>query len=225
MISPKTQRYFFFEGTKVHLWFLASLVSCLFIGLILLSIDMTRGFIILSALFYLIALAGKAYADAPIGFQSSFNFRNGPFFGLIFFASGYVLQRKGPKGSWLVLGFLMIGMGFLLSFYELIFIHERWGSSMSHDFVLGTYFLGVGVAMIALSDRSIFHFQLTSRLGPFMLGTYAIHFLFIDLIRPYGTEYAGYIIWELGYPLSVFILSVIFAYLLSCNRFTRFVVV
>ncbi|MDL2336233.1 MAG: acyltransferase [Pseudomonadota bacterium] len=221
----KIPMVFFFEGTKVHLWFLVSLMSCLLIGLMLLSAGMTGGLVILSVILYGVALAGKSYADTPIGFQSDFNFRNGPFFGFIFFASGYFLQRRGPKESWLAFGFLMTGLGLSLSFYELVFIHERWGSSMSQDFVLGTYFLGVGVAMIALSDRSIFHFRLSSRLGPLVLGIYAIHFLFVDMLRPYGGRYAGDIIWEIGYPLSVFILSVASAYLLSCNRFTRLVVV
>ena len=85
------------QGSKNHLWFLASLLCSLVITALLIRIELPRLLAILSIALFVTGLIGKAYADTSIGISSDFNFRNGPFFSLIFFASGYFLQKTLEK--------------------------------------------------------------------------------------------------------------------------------
>ena len=66
----------------------------------------------------------------PAGLHVTFNFRDGPFFSLIFFVTGY-------------------------------FLHKR-------DYVAGTYFFGVGVALIALSDSPWLPSPRLAAIGPYV---------------------------------------------------------
>lgn len=72
------------QGSKNHLWFLASLLCSLAITALLIRIELPRILAILSISLFITGLIGKAYADTSIGIKSDFNFRNGPFFSLIF---------------------------------------------------------------------------------------------------------------------------------------------
>lgn len=86
-------------------WFLASLLCCLAISAVLVNRKMVGVLVALSLLLFLVGLAGKAYADTPIGFHVGFNFRNGPFFGLIFlfqaiFSTEKVLESLGSIADW-----------------------------------------------------------------------------------------------------------------------------
>ena len=81
-------------GTKIHLWFLSVLLLSLLIAAIFIYFNFDNLLIIIAIILFLIGLTGKAYSDTAIGFHSSFDFRNGPFFSLICFVTGYFLQRK-----------------------------------------------------------------------------------------------------------------------------------
>jgi surface polysaccharide O-acyltransferase-like enzyme len=209
------------QGTKGHLWFLPSLLFCLLLSWVMLQRDMQRSLLALALLLYGIGLLGKAYADTPIGFHVDFNFRDGPFFGLIFFVTGYVLQRKGPQVAWLYWGAALTVLGFVLHFSELLLLHRYWGISMRQDFVIGTYFAGVGMALIALSNAVSLDLRVVSRIGPLVLGVYALHFVFVDLLGPLNDMYAENIVWAAAYPLAVFVLSSASAYAMSRFPATR----
>ncbi len=108
-----------------------------------------------------------------------------------------------------------------MAFAEAFIINKFWGTPMNHDFLLGTYFFGVGVAMIALSDHVIFRSKMSCFLGPLVLGIYAIHFLFIDIMLSIGNQFSGNVTWKISYPVAVFILSSAAVYLMSLNRWTK----
>jgi len=213
------------EGGRVHLWFLVALLFCLAISATFISRNMKKSLIGLSIALYLTGLLGKAYADSPIGFHCDFNFRNGPFFGLIFFVTGYALGQLENKKHWLALGFFLAISGSLMHFAELFVLRLLWGTTMIQDYVIGTYFMGVGVALIALSNPQFLRVALLSKAGPLVLGIYAIHLVFVDLIGPIGAGLTGITWWELGYPAAVFTLSLASTYAMSRFRLTKQIVV
>lgn len=82
------------QGTKTHLWFLVGLLWSVVISWAFISRGKITALVLLAFLLYLIGLAGKAYSASPVGFQSDFNFRNGPFLSLAFFVTGYFLYQN-----------------------------------------------------------------------------------------------------------------------------------
>ncbi|GAO35237.1 hypothetical protein SCT_0621 [Sulfuricella sp. T08] len=213
------------EGTKVHLWFLMGLMCSLIISSAFLRFNLKWCLIAVAATLYSIGLAGKAYADTPIGFHVGFNFRDGPFFSLIFFVTGYLLQRSGPKESWLFKGIFLSVLGVFMHFAELLAIQRFWGTTMNQDYVIGTYFLGVGVALIALSNTKKLHFPTIASVGPLVLGIYASHFAFVAILKPLDRELSGSSIWDVSYVVAVFFLSYFMTFILSKYRLTRRLVV
>jgi surface polysaccharide O-acyltransferase-like enzyme len=211
----------FFQSTKYHLWFLMSLLICLTISGVLISRNMVRSLIFLSLILYLIGLMGKAYADTPVGFHLTFNLRNGPFFGLIFFVTGYLLQRLKPDPSWFSWGLALSSLGVCLHFGEIYVLNRHWGTSMNQDYLFGTYFFGVGAGLMALSNNPLLRAPRLSFLGPLVLGIYAVHVVFVDLLQPLHLEFSGVAIWEIGYPIVVLILSIGAAYGMSRVRLLR----
>jgi surface polysaccharide O-acyltransferase-like enzyme len=220
----KHPRLILLQGTKYHLWFLVSLLSSLIISWILISRNQTLALIALSLSLYILGLMGKAYADTPLGYHIKFDFRNGPFFGLIFFVTGYVLQRLKPKPSWFMLGLILFVLGVVMHFSEIYLLQHYWRTSMNQDYVLGTYFFGVGVGLMALSDKPILRMPSLSFLGPLVLGIYAVHIVFVELLRPLSTDISGVAIWEIGYPVVVLLLSIFTAYGMSRVRVLRSIV-
>ena len=212
------------EGTKVHLWFLVALLFCLAICDFFIRRNMSKILIVFSIILYGIGLLGKAYADSPLGFHSEFNFRDGPFFGLIFFVTGYIFSKTTQRKYWLMIGLFLTIFGTLIHFAELFLLRSIWGTTMLQDYVIGTYFMGVGVAMVALSNPIFLRLNQFSKIGPLVLGIYAVHFVFVDLLKPFGAGLTGVTWWEFGYPDGVFILSLASTYAMSRFNLTRQIV-
>jgi hypothetical protein len=57
-----------------------------------------------------------------------------------------------------------------------------------------------------------------------VLGVYAIQYVFIDLFSPIGKNLPGNALWEVGYPIAVFLFSLAATYAMSRGRFTRVLV-
>lgn len=210
-----------FEGTAIHLWFLMALLWCLFLGAALVSCGLTALLVPLGIALYAIGLLGKPYADSPFGIQVDFNFRNGPFFGLLFFVTGFVLHKRGPRESWFYLGWLLVGIGGALHFAELWAIHRWWGTTLMQDYLIGTYFAGLGVSMVALARPGGKALPLVSLLGPLALGAYVSHYVFIKLLWTIHVASGGRPVVDVLHFLAVFILSFATSYGLSRWRWTR----
>lgn len=213
------------EGTQVHLWYLTSLLLSLAISAAFLRFKLRLHLVVLAVILFAVGLAGKAYRDTPLGFISVFNFRDGPFFSLIFFVTGYFLQRSGPSDQWLVKGIFLTVLGLIMHFTEVIALHRFWGTTMLQDYVIGTYFMGLGVALIALSNTKYLSLPFIAYFGPFVLGIYVSHVGFIILLKPFDRKYAGNWIWDVTYILLIFLLSYLLTYLLAKFRFTRKIVI
>lgn len=210
-----------FEGTKVHLWFLPGLICAALISGVVLRYWSNGALLAIAFALYLVGLGGGAYATSPFGFHSAFTFRNGPFFGLIFFATGHLLAQIKQRDNWFRIGLALTIVGFMSQLVETCVIYKIWGGRLSNDFVLSTYPYGVGTALMALSNvKALQNARLVS-VGPLVLGIYASHFLFVDLLRPVDHSYHGMIAWDVGYVAIVLVLSLVTTYCLSKIAFTR----
>lgn len=212
-----------FQGTKVHLWFLVSLSNALIITSLFAAKGWEKGLIVAASLLYIVGLLAKAYANTPIGLHLDFNTRNGPFFSTILFVTGYEFSKYKPKENWLTYGTLLVFMGFMLHFSEIYFLRKYFGTFLYQDFVVGTYFIGAGVSMIALSNHPILNIGILGQIGRYSLGIYAVHFIFVDLLHPIDRFIPGPV-WELSYVILVMFLSICVVYLASKNKVTRMIV-
>jgi surface polysaccharide O-acyltransferase-like enzyme len=210
-----------FSGTKYHLWYLPSLLSALGITAFFVRYRQQNWLGILALALYIMALAGKAYDSTPLGFHSSFNLRNGPFFSLAFFVTGYFLQKYEAKPSWRRLGILISMAGITLQFSELYFLHKKWGISISQDFVVGTYFYGLGIAMIALSGLPFANLKKVAAVGPLVLGIYTSHLIFVELFRPIGKHFYSSSLWSVTFIVAVFGVSYLLVRILSRFAVTK----
>jgi surface polysaccharide O-acyltransferase-like enzyme len=212
------------HGTKAHLWFLSGLLSCLGLVAFMVHFKLERLLVVTIIALYLIALAGKPYADTPLGFHASFNLRNGPFFSTIFFATGYFLQRYRPAPNWVPIGAMLVVAGVALHFAELWALHAYWGTNMNHDFLVGTYLVGTGVGVIALSNPHWLHLRHAAVIGPLILGVYASHYIFVDFLQPIGARFSYGWIWSILLVVLVFVLSSLLARGLAQFSITRKIV-
>jgi surface polysaccharide O-acyltransferase-like enzyme len=194
------------QGAKVHLWFLPALAIAALLSGALLSRQLQGTLFVLAVVLYAIGLAGKAYADTPLGFHTAFNLRNGPFFSLLMFATGHLLRQRGPQPSWAAAGAVLAVAGLLLQMIEVAWLHQRFGTSMEQDFAFGTWPFGLGMSMIALSDLRWARIPALAALGPLVLGIYASHYLFVDGLHALPNIDAGPA-GGLRYVLLVFLLS------------------
>jgi len=171
-------------GTEVHLWFLPSLLCSMVITALFVRLDLPRRLLGLAIVLYLVGLAGKAYSATPCGWPTGFNFRNGPFFGLIFFVFGHGLRGRTVSATWFGWGAWLLVLGYRLQFAELSVLRSRYVTPLGQDFVLGTLLVGAGVTLLALSVHHHARHAFLARLGPLTLGVYASHMLFLNLLRP-----------------------------------------
>lgn len=208
------------QGTRVHLWFLMALLSALLVSSIVLYTGKTYLLVVISILLFLFGLLAKSYANTPLGIDIDFNTRNGPFFSTIFFASGYILSGKQASEKWLYYGMILFVLGVVLHFVEIIGLWTLYKTPINQDYVVGTFFMGIGAALAALSNHSILRIKMLGNLGRMTLGVYAVHFIYVDIFEPIDliTDNA---LWEIGYVILVLVLSVMTTLLLAKSKITK----
>lgn len=212
------------QGTKGHLWFLVGLLFSLFITAFFVRTNKIKSLVLLSVALYIFGVLANAYADTPIGLTIGFNTRLGPFFGTLLFVTGYIISGVKIKPSWFLYGAITFSIGALIHFSEIYILLEFFNTKPQHDYVVGTYFMGVGFAMAALSNHPILKSKTLSKFAQLSLGIYAIHFVFVDIFEPID-RHTDSVSWQIAYIAVVFVLSVTSAWLLSKNKVTKKIVV
>ena len=212
-----------FEGTSVHLWFFVALLCSLGIVAPLVAAARVKVLVAGSVVLYLVGVLGRAYVDTPLGLPIPFDTRNGPFFGTIFFASGYLLTRQNPRSGWLRKGLAFVIFGYAAQLLEIHLLNAYFGTNLLQDFVLGTYFVGLGAAMVALSDPAFLRSPRVATIGRMTLGIYAIHVVFVDVLYPVKQATSS-AFWEIGYVFAVLALSVISVSLMARSNILRRIV-
>nr|WP_319393032.1 acyltransferase [uncultured Desulfobacter sp.] len=208
------------QGSKSHLWFFIALLFSLNICAYFIKQKRVKSLIFISILLYGIGLIGKSYSNCFFDFNIQFNTRNGTFFGLIFYVSGYLISKFESDKKWLIYGMFLFLFGVFLHFSEVYYLWKIEGvSPWGHDFVIGTYFMGTGSALIALSNFEFPYLNLMSELGRLTLGIYAIHYIFVDLLQPYkiNLESPSYEVINVILVLSFSIISALAISKISIN--------
>lgn len=209
------------EGSKAHLWFLPSLIWCVAIATLFLARGLHKALTVFALALYAVGLLGGAYHHSAFGFEAAFNLRNGPFFGLVFFVTGYWLQQRGPRPEWFRAGLALFLAGSCAHLLELVFLAAHYATPTTQDFVLGTLLSGTGAAMVALSGHASLQAGALARTGPLVLGIYAVHYCVIDLVAPLAARVQGNVAWEVAHPFIIFAASVIAAQGLARHPSTR----
>lgn len=212
-----------FEGGKVHLWFIPSLIM----GVALLALCARNGRIwlacLVSGLLFVFGLLTCSYAVTPFGIHVPFFTRNGPFLSFICLTIGYAMSlrrtpfRLGPACA------LACG-GMALQVIE-SWLLWRWFAvpMINHDFLVGTVVCGAGLLMMALAEPHLGRKSQLHALGKFTLGVYASHFLFVDLLGPLTYLFELHL-WQFLLPFLVYLLSVAFTIVLSRFAVSRWLV-
>lgn len=205
----------FFEGTRIHLWFLVAL----FLAILLFKLwpfdKKGNSFLLFGLGLFAVGLLGGSYAITPIGMDLHFNTRNAIFFSVPFFAIGVHLYVKKPsitpRAAW---GIFLFGL--VLFSVETYILWARWSAlPIRHDYLLGSIPYGTGFFLIAYAARK--KARLDDILAPYskyVLGIYASHILFLDLWAPWG-KYFDPISWGFLLPILVFVSSLLTVMIIS----------
>mgnify|MGYP000861591709 CR=1 FL=1 len=207
---------FLLTGTAIHLWFLSSAIQCMIIAYLISRLHLERYLGGLAIILFFIALITGPYSWLPVGFESDFNYRNGPFFAFIFFYSGSVLYKCREILTLQWLGALLLLVGVASQFIELYFLHNIWSINLAQDYVFSTYFLGVGAAIYGLSSSTLLNNSNLSKYSKFVFGVYASHMLFVNLLTPLDRVIGDGAIWSFLYFLFVLVAS----YMLTTKIFS-----
>ena len=210
-----------FQGTKGHLWFLMSLIYAVLLTSYFVHRDKVRFLLILSIAFYIFGLLAKGYAETPLGLKVSFNPRSGPTYSIIFFITGYLLSKYKPNINWFYWGGGIFFAGFIIKTIEIYFLWITYHTGLLEDYLIGTLPIGLGVAMMSISMHPVLTKINVIKFSKYTLGIYACHFLFVDILKPLEKLFSNNVFWELNYPLIVFCLSLLTAYLLNKSKFTN----
>lgn len=211
------------KSTKPHLWFLIALLWSLAIAAVFSMAGRFKTLWAFAVALFVISLLGKAYSESPFGWSSPYDLRNGPFFGTIFFVTGALLTKANADATWLFKGAFVLVVGIILQAGETWWLWRQYGSFPFPDFTVGTFFMGLGVSMAALSNHRWLQSERLSAIGKYTLGIYAVHYVYVDVFSQVG-DYWKSPVWELSYLAAVFLCSVVTVLLMARSPLLRKIV-
>lgn len=216
---------FIFVGTSSyeHLWFLVALIASILITSFFIKHGMFTTLITTALALYIVGVLASSYSRTPIGIHINFNTRNGPFLGTLFFVSGYCLSKNVPS---LFYGVYLLCIGIIMHFSEIYYLNKLYGGAAYYDYVFGTYFMGLGVAIIAFSNHKLLRNYRLANIGKLTLGVYLIHMIFVDLLGSISYSFLSPKLrvgpfWGIGFPIIVFGASLASVSFLSKYKYTR----
>ena len=205
------------EGTKSHLWFLVAILWALGIATLFLVHKRLTALVALAVALYIAGMLMKAYVDTPFGLPTAFQSRNGPFFGTLPFVTGILFAKLRRTPDWFWTGAQLFLCGLLIQGAETAMLWKLYGTSPIQDYTIGTYFMGCGAAMFALSNHATLHNAGLSGLGKYSLGIYAGHIIFVDIFK-HVDKHTDNPWWQVGNVLVVFVCSLLLAAAFGRNK-------
>lgn len=206
-----------FEGTHQHLWFLIALLWAMTISALFVTWGRIKLLAAVAVALYVFGILSLSYMDTPIGIKIPFYTLEGPFFGTIFFVTGYILSGYTVQPRWLKMGLGFMLAGFALHFSEAYLLWKWWQIRPMHPYVFGTYLIGLGVTMIALSNPPVLRSEALAKVGRVTLGIYAGHYILVDWLEPVNALISSPL-WEVGRVVIVLGVSAWVALQLSKHK-------
>ncbi|MFP5076567.1 acyltransferase [Rhizobium sp. YIM 134829] len=189
-------------GPGYHLWFIPALGLSIFTVFLIARTFGDRTLLVVCLCLFVIGTYFIEFLE-PFGPPLPWKFfRNGPFFGAIFVALGYLI-RKHHWHPRLGLGLTLFTGGFLISLGERFALASAGliSPTESINYTYGTIAFGVGAFALALNLPSNARLvQNMAGLGRLTLGFYCIHLLFLWFVQ-----------WMLGPESTVTLLIAIAA--------------
>jgi hypothetical protein len=172
---------------------------------------------------YTIHLLSGPYSGTGIGLPYNWNTINTPLTGFLFTIIGWSLAyRQAPRTS---IAYLLLIGGFILHNVEAVYLHQHYNSDLSeHHYLIGTVPFALGVFMICLAYPHLGKNTLWSSLGMLTLGVYVVHYLAMDVVSSLNRWIQGPI-WELTFPLLVYLLSLGMTSLIARSKYFRPIVI
>jgi surface polysaccharide O-acyltransferase-like enzyme len=215
---------YIFQGSSEHLWFLPSLLCAIAISSLFISKGWIRGLIVFALGLYVFCMLTKTYSTTPFGIDIDFmNTRNGPFVSTIFFVTGCLLSKYRSSQRWLIYGGGLFLSGYFVWYLEVYFLSKSYAPLTYYGYIVGTYFMGVGAAIAALSNHPLVRSRRLAIIGRLTLGIYVSHGIFVSLLKSTDAR-VFHPAWEIGYVFIVLVLAIITTYILSKNKYTRKIV-
>jgi len=202
------------QGTKFHLWFLPSLIFSTYFCALFIQLGLNKTLLTLAVILYILGTLTTAYSETPIGVFIGFDTVKTPMLGILLFYSGYYLNTLKTTIKWLHYGMLIFMLGWLIHFGEIFTLWKVYNIAPHYDYVFGTYLMGLGITIAAVSNHPAFTKNNFNTYGYLTLGIYASHLIFIEQLE-YINKTLHTPLWEVSYVIIVFIFSVIFTKVLS----------
>lgn len=210
-----------FEGTRVHLWYLPSLI--LTVWLFALWPGNRKGwtFLALGGILFLIGMLGGSYRLSPPGYEIEFNTRNAIFFSTVFFGIGAWFRANNPNLSKTsAIGLYLAGL--VIFSIESYFLWSRYGMDpIKNDYTLGSIPYGIGFFLLAQRFEATKLDKWFAPLAKYVLGMYVSHMLILELaLKPLRKGFDP-ILWQLIVPVLLFILTFALVWLISRTPLKR----
>ena len=196
--------HFLLNGGSYQLWFLSTLIQAALLVWAFERMGRLRLLAALAIVLYLSGLFGQGYRGLS-PFPIPCNTRTGPFFGLLPFVLGYMVQGRGFIGR-KHLPLLLMGAGLALILAEIALLNSWNGHRVGH-YYLGSAPLGIGVLLFGLSRPVFAAGTVLPRLGRMSLGIYGSHVIFTNWVEEMDLVFQDSLAWQFLYPLLVFALA------------------
>lgn len=210
-----------FEGVKVHLWYILSLMMTVTLFIIFIKLRREHLLLPLALIFYVFGVLGGSYSKTEIGFLLEFNTRNGLFYSTLPFVIGWKVSLLKRKIS-TRLSLFIITSGFVAICFEYLLLRHTFGISIDkYDYFFGSVVYGIGVGLLTISNNSIIKKNsIITEVGKYLPGIYLGHYIFVDLLKPIDRISNKYY-WEIIYPFLVFVLTFIMIKLIEKNNLLK----
>lgn len=213
-----------FESTKQHLWFLIAFLWSVAITASLVYLRTIKTLVVVAAGLYITGILALSYAKTPVGINIGLFTLQGPFFGTLFFVTGYILSGFTPSARWFKVGLAVVLAGYLIHFSEVYWLWNHWQARPIHHYVFGTWLIGLGVAMVALADLPAMRSETMAKLGRLTLGVYLIHPIFLENLQAFKVVLT-HPAWDLAMVAAAYALSAVAIGAMAKNNFLRKLVV
>ncbi len=192
---------FVLHGSRGHLWFLPALLSAVLLTTFFVGMNLNRWLLPVAIGLYAFGVLGGSYATTPVGISVHFQTHLGPFVSTLFFVLGVEASRYDIRPS-LRMGAVLLVVGLAAHSLEALWLWEVFHvAPTADDHLWGTTLFGLGAAAIALAKPARGDGTLFARWGPYMLGVYVVHVLFVDII---GRFRVHHVLWEVFFRIAVF---------------------
>ena len=210
-----------FEGTRVHLWYLPSLI--LTVWLFALWPGNRKGwtFPALGGILFVVGMLGGAYRFTALGLDLNFNTRDGIFFSTVFFGIGAWFHANQPRVSKAAAVWIYL-IGLTLFSLECFYLWSHFQlDPIKNDYTLGSIPYGIGFFLIAYLFDATRVDKLAAPFAKYVLGMYVSHLVILELVLKPLRKSFDPALWQLTVPILLFFLTLALTWLISRTPLKR----